>query len=386
MTNEINTIYRSKSVRVADTLADDIQQGRFQAGMLLPTENELAGIYRVSGMTMRKALGILANRGVVVRLPQKGTLVPSRELSSPPPIEPSTASETSATSGMTISAVWAAEPDAHLVGISEGVKKYAREAGLHVQMILSPDGHERALDYLQHVENYSVQGVLTLPYGSEKYIQTLDRLKQQSFPLVCVDRQVGGREKEISSVEADNAAGEYWAVQYLIEKYRQPVFFFSCLTEHSTIQERYLGYRRAMSDAGFEKFIDGNSFFFDVSDSDPTYWPMEKKPQSAYAGAETFLSGMQFPACVVCVNDYAARGLYEVAEKRGLQIGRDLFVIGFDDHSVAKFLKPTMTTIRQPSLQIGYDATKLLHQIILGKVKSPVNIHLPVELVMRETA
>jgi len=380
----LSPIYRSKSLRVADVLAADIQQRRFPAGMLLPTESELAHMYHVSGMTMRKTLSILAEKGVVVRVPQKGTLVPNQEPANGLAGLREQVRTSSPATTLTISAVWAASPDTHLVGISEGVKKYAREAGLHLQLILSPEGHDRALNFLQNAENYPVEGALVLRYSNEEYVSALNRLVEKSFPLVCVDRHV--ENVPASFVEADNAAGEYQAVHYLIEKYHQPVYFFCCLPEHSTTQDRFHGYKLAMTDAGFDGLIDEYTFFFKVSDSDPTYWPRTKKASSSFAGAEEFLDKARLPACVVCMNDYAARGLYEVAERRGMAVGKDLHIIGFDDQSIAKFLKPSLTTIRQPSLQIGYDAARLLHHMILGKIKPPVHIHLPVEMVVRESA
>jgi LacI family transcriptional regulator len=81
-----------------------------------------------------------------------------------------------------------------------------------------------------------------------------------------------------------------------------------------------------------------------------------------------------------------ARGVYQAAERRGLVIGRDIMVAGFDDIPMAKFLKPALTTLRQPRIKIGYEAAKLLHQIISKKISKPVHIHLPVELITRESA
>jgi LacI family transcriptional regulator len=113
---------------------------------------------------------------------------------------------------------------------------------------------------------------------------------------------------------------------------------------------------------------------------------MDKKVHASDLVAERLLAQAQLPVSVMCFNDYTAWGVYHAAEKRGLVIGRDVTVIGFDDIPLAKLLKPSMTTIRQPRNQVGYEAAKLLHQMILGKISKPVHLHLPVEFILRDSA
>ncbi|SEF14176.1 GntR family transcriptional regulator [Jiangella alba] len=62
-------------VQLADFLADEIRAGRPSAGGRLPGENEMVGIYGVSLTTIRRALGVLRERGVVRTVPVKGTFV-----------------------------------------------------------------------------------------------------------------------------------------------------------------------------------------------------------------------------------------------------------------------------------------------------------------------
>jgi DNA-binding LacI/PurR family transcriptional regulator len=102
--------------------------------------------------------------------------------------------------------------------------------------------------------------------------------------------------------------------------------------------------------------------------------------------AQRFIAQAEFPVSVVCSNDNTARGLYEAAAKAGLKIGTDIPVASFDDLPMAKLMTPALTTIHQPRNQIGYEAAKLLHRLILKKDKPPQHIHLPVELIVRESA
>jgi DNA-binding LacI/PurR family transcriptional regulator len=79
----METMINTKVGRIAMTLVDDIKQGRYQPGMLLPTERELAKTYEVSPVTMRKCLKILSKRGELVRHPQRGVVVASPAQAAP---------------------------------------------------------------------------------------------------------------------------------------------------------------------------------------------------------------------------------------------------------------------------------------------------------------
>ncbi|NLX06484.1 MAG: GntR family transcriptional regulator, partial [Phycisphaerae bacterium] len=136
-------VYDSKAPRIARRLAQDIAGGRFPQSSMLPPERELARSYGISRMTMRKVLSMLAERGDLVKVPQRGVMVAAG--AAPIVSQTPTATALSRNGRSTIAAVWAAEPDVHLVDIREGVKRYAAENDLAFQMFLSSQGHDQAL-------------------------------------------------------------------------------------------------------------------------------------------------------------------------------------------------------------------------------------------------
>ncbi len=371
--------YHSKAHRLAGKLKADIKQGRFVSGVILPTEVELAKAYAVSRMTIRKTLAMLEDNGEIQRLPQGGAVVKATQDGGA-----HTTRRQATNEKVSIAGVWAAEPSDLLNGIREGIKQYAEEAGLDVQIFLSSKGHEEALEVLNHIDHYGVDGVIVWPYANEAYASSLERLVKRDFPIVCVDRLIGNVWP--SSVEVDNAAGIYQATHYLIEKYHRPAYIIRLPLEHKTNQDRYAGYCHAMMEAGFGSLIESYTIPMEVSDSDPTYWPMGKNWLPGFQAAERFLDRVEFPVSIICMNDMAAQGLYEAVKKRDLVIGKDIAATGFDDMLLARLLKPSLTTMRQPKERIGYEAGRLVHRLIRREVKPPVHIHLSVELIVRESA
>lgn len=66
------------------------------------------------------------------------------------------------------------------------------------------------------------------------------------------------------------------------------------------------------------------------------------------------------PTAVACVSDLIATGAINAATEQGLVVGRDVAVTGYDDSSVAQFLHPPLTSVRQPISQVGWEMARLL--------------------------
>jgi LacI family transcriptional regulator len=70
----------------------------------------------------------------------------------------------------------------------------------------------------------------------------------------------------------------------------------------------------------------------------------------------------------------------------GKQIGRDILLLSFDDFDLADLLTPSLSAVRQPSAQLGEEATKLLFERLRGVAEDrPRSVILPTELVLRES-
>lgn len=73
-------------------------------------------------------------------------------------------------------------------------------------------------------------------------------------------------------------------------------------------------------------------------------------------------SGEKLPDALICANDDMALGAYLEFCRRGIQIGKDIIITGFDHTSDASNLTPKITTVEKPQTQIGYEACKVLAQ------------------------
>ena len=72
--------------------------------------------------------------------------------------------------------------------------------------------------------------------------------------------------------------------------------------------------------------------------------------------------------------------------KCSVEIGKDIHIVGFDDLEIASMLVPPLTTVRQALEEKGYQAAHILRQCMLGDLRVPIQITLPVELIERASA
>jgi LacI family transcriptional regulator, repressor for deo operon, udp, cdd, tsx, nupC, and nupG len=107
--------------------------------------------------------------------------------------------------------------------------------------------------------------------------------------------------------------------------------------------------------------------------------------ESGIAGAARLFAQETPPTAVFCFNDEMAIGVLDYANRIGKSVPESLSVIGFDDIRFARYMRPALTTISQPMLDIGRETVRLLLGILQGTVTSPVSITLPHKLEIRSS-
>jgi LacI family transcriptional regulator len=138
-----------------------------------------------------------------------------------------------------------------------------------------------------------------------------------------------------------------------------------------TINARFLGYRRAMQDAGLQE----NSFFGCESQED------------THRIVQELLRGTNPPTAFFTSNNLATRYVFTSLLNLGMKVPNDVALAGFDDFDLAELTSPPLTVARQPAQEMGRVATSLLFDRIargeLPQIGS--RIVLPVEIVLRRS-
>jgi len=145
---------------------------------------------------------------------------------------------------------------------------------------------------------------------------------------------------------------------------------------HSSSRLRLAGFEAAIRDAGakVDKPRVAQGFY--------SY-------RSGMMAADELLSGKTLPTAIFASNDDMASGVMSIAHRKGLDVPKDISVVGIDDTTAAS-LWPALTTIRQPISEIATSAVELLIQTVselrAGREPECQNIVVPHLLVERESA
>ncbi|MGH3086024.1 MAG: LacI family DNA-binding transcriptional regulator, partial [Rubrobacteraceae bacterium] len=224
-----------------------------------------------------------------------------------------------------------------------GVGAVCDERGLSL-MIVSP--REGSLE--RAITRAPVDGFLVLGLGERH--PDVAPLSRRRVPFVVVD----GEAESAPSVNIEDEAGAYTAASRVLSHGHEAVVVLTFLNPRSHLETPYhdvasrreRGYRRAFDEHG-------------ISPEDP----VEAPRCSIESGEECFEwireSGRR-PTAVLCAADALALGVLHAAEKRGIRIPEDLEVAGFDDVPMAALSRPALSTVRQPILEKGRIAARLL--------------------------
>lgn len=229
-----------------------------------------------------------------------------------------------------------------------GVENVARSAAYSLVLCNAEEDPETEASYFNLAVAERARGVILVPTNSNA---DLSALIDRDVPVVTADRRLDSH--DVDSVLVDNVRGAKQAVDHLIERgYRR----IACITGpmgSTTGAERYAGYRRAHEEAGLnlsDSLVQTGSF----NESD------------GHVAMRRLLSLHQRPDAVFTANNLMTIGALHAIDESGLIVPDDIGLVGFDDMSWSSLVRPPLTSVAQPSYELGAEAARLLLSRIEG--------------------
>ncbi|WP_188188202.1 LacI family DNA-binding transcriptional regulator [Nonomuraea sp. SYSU D8015] len=227
--------------------------------------------------------------------------------------------------------------------VAAGVEDVASELGYAVILgnsAGSPDKEDRNLRVLSE---HRVRGVLITPSGEDP--ARLDRLREHGISVVLVDHPA--HRPDQCAVAVDDVAGGRAAVAHLLAKGARSVAYVTGPLTIRQCMERREGAKAAMLAAGL----------------DPgELRVVEATTMTARAGekAAAELTAGPLPEAVFCANDLLALGVLRALLRAGVRVPEDVALMGYDDIDFAAASTVSLSSMRQPTYQLGRIATELL--------------------------
>lgn len=337
--------------QISERLESQIMSGELPVGAQLPTEFALSEAYKTSRITSKRAVSELENKGLVERIRGKGTFVTARKATK----------NTSSIKQVLFILPFPGQND--LGNFAAGLLPFLAEKGYHVH--IQDESFLTQTHFFQLIEQYA--GMIYYPETGNSNLDILYQLQFQNFPVVLLDKKMEGF--NFPYVTADNFSGGLLATRLLLTKGHTKIAFLNSRTISitSTVRERYMGYLRALFEAGIS--------FHSLETT--------AHEEEAYASVVKKCVGEGVTA-VVAENDLMAIQFMKQAKNSGIRIPEDLAVIGFDNIQAAEFVEPSLTTISQDFEAMGRAAAISLQKRI--QKKDVENAVIPVSLIERESS
>ena len=226
-------------------------------------------------------------------------------------------------------------------------------------------------DFCQDYEDSrKADGIILLGYGDyEEYRPRLDKLVEQGTHFVRWGPVLN--DEPGVSIGSDNAQGGFDVTQHLLKQGRRKVAFLGTATTHSPeFFDRYRGYERAMMEA-------------QVPTSSALQVDAINLEESGFqAASELRARGVEFDA-IVAASDLIAIGALRALQESGVDVPRQVAVVGFDDIPAASLTNPPLTTVMQDIRRAGELLVDTLLRQIAGEAAS--NSVIPTRLVVRKS-
>jgi|GEM_PF-574999 len=330
----------------------------------LPSQIELAKQYNTSEMTMRKALTLLANEGVIYRIRKKGSFIGQKpQLTSL--VKHSLKKIYFVHRRNAISLL------SHSLyqSMFDGIRQVCDEYGVDFHLL----GIERNIE----LPNDPQSGFImfdVLHNLSAEWLDTLEGLKSDQRAVVTI--QFYFPHLEFPYIIGDNVTGGYLATQHLLSLGHRRIGVIltgqSYYEINSEFAMRLQGYRMALSSFNVE--FDPELIFV-KNDSEET-------TASGYEGFLHLMSLPNPPTAIFAGSDLKALGTLYAAQDHGYRVPDDLSVIGYDGEPFAEFTIPRLTTVNQNTFMFGAQAAKAILQQS-RKEQASAESMVPPQLVVR---
>jgi LacI family kdg operon repressor len=225
------------------------------------------------------------------------------------------------------------------------IEDYFQEQGMNVILCNTDEDAEKEKMYIEMLQAKQVDGIILFPTGRNKLLYK--KMMKQRTPILFIDRKVDGIKSD--TIVVNNEEAVYKAMEHLAEQGHKKIAIMTAPLTISSRIERVEGYKRAVKELGLDK---RQEFIINCE-----IGQIQNKLQN-------LLAGIDRPTALIAGNDLVMLEILSYIKKNQIKVPDELGLLVFDNIPFAHLLTPTLTTINQPSQEMGRAAGELLHEKI----------------------
>jgi len=262
--------------------------------------------------------------------------------------------------------------------ILTGFEKQARKQGYYTNVCCSECIKQEELECIERLVDCEIESIFVFPCDESKLGDKIDELREKGVHIGLLDRNLGL--SDVDFVGSDNFGGAYMAVRHLAMQGYSNVVFVSNKSNASSVDERMEGYLKAVEDFRLNSIAHINI--------------QEDLGRYTYPAHRFFLEKLKddlielkkhLPLGIFSINDGVALQCMRILQSEGINLGRDVGLVGFDNEKKCEFAPIPLTSVAQNGLLIGQAAADILINKAENKTKSTFNVTVPTQLVVRSS-
>lgn len=254
--------------------------------------------------------------------------------------------------------------------IMSGIQEAANSLGFNVMFCQSNESYQTELANIQTMVSSRVDGLLISLSRETRNPDHIHHLLKKNIPFVLFDRIFD--DINTSKVIVDDYEGAFHAVSYIIKTGCSRIAYLGGPSDMSISNHRLKGYLDALKHGKVSQ--------------EPLVVHCEDLEEGAAKEARKLLTSDNPPDAIFCFNDPVAIKVMQVIKEMQLKIPEQVAVVGFTDDPVSSLITPSLTTVIQPSYEMGKTAAHLLIKHITSKedFKPEIKV-LKTDLAIRES-
>jgi LacI family transcriptional regulator len=226
----------------------------------------------------------------------------------------------------------------------KGIDEVALEAGYTVMVCQSNESFGREIVNTRRLLDSLVDGFIISATSENKIFDHFKKIQEKEIPMVVFDRLIP--QFVAPSVRLDNEEGGFLATEHLIEQGYKRIAILAGPISLGISNSRLEGYLNALKK---HKIKRDNDLIIHC-DFNQDY---------AFFATEELLSMKKRPDAIFTISDRMAIGAMLAIKKRGLKMPTDIGLVGFNNEPVVSLVTPSISSVEQPSFELGKAAAKL---------------------------
>ncbi|WP_271809816.1 GntR family transcriptional regulator [Clostridium beijerinckii] len=351
--NENQPLY----LKLYNSLYDKIVSGEYSEGEKLPTEKELAEQFNVSNITSKKSLEMLADNGMIKRVPGKGSFVIKST------VDNKVIVQKSKSNSPIIGVVLSDFSESYGTNLLSGIEEEASKNNCFIIPKRSYGKQELENDAIDSLVDMGVDGIIVMPVHGEHYNPKILKLIIDGYPLVLMDCDLKGI--QAAFVGTDNVDAAKMATDYLLEHGHRKISFVSTNPKDTTaIEDRIKGFIISYAEHGVK--VDETIWETNLVSTLPGM-DTESNIEADCDKIKKMIINNPDITCIFVTEYNLALLVMRALKHLNKAVPEDTSILCFDGpyNNIGDYF---FTHIRQKEKQIGYTSVQFVLNLIRGEI------------------